>query len=110
MDLKALLCSGNDESPQHRSVLGTINALNSPKKYIRLLGALSPIHSMCRRRAKGLVWGTRGPFPLAAAMVGYGCDVDVGRWRRTSDRPTVGIVKIVYGSIIFYSYLHPIQS
>jgi hypothetical protein len=25
--------------------------------------------------------------------------VDVGRWRRTSDQPTVGIVKIVYGSI-----------
>ncbi len=29
--------------------------------------------------------------------------VDVGRWRRTSDRSTVGIVEIVYGSILFYS-------
>jgi hypothetical protein len=74
MDLKALLCSGNDELPQHRSVLVTINTLNSPKSYIHLLGGLSPIHSTCRRRAKGLMWGTRGPFPLAAAMVGYGCD------------------------------------
>ena len=74
MDLKALLCSGDDESPQHRSVLGTINALNSPKSYIRLLGGLSPIHSTRRRGAKGLVWGARGPFPPAAAMVGYGCD------------------------------------
>jgi hypothetical protein len=74
MDLKALLYSGNDESPQHQSVLGTINALNSPKSYIRLLGGLSPIHLTRRRRAKGLVWGARGPFPLAAAMAGYGCD------------------------------------
>jgi hypothetical protein len=37
MDLKVLLCSGDDESPQHRSVLRAINALNSPKSYIRLL-------------------------------------------------------------------------
>ena len=42
---------------------------NSPKNYIRLLGGLSPIHSMRRRGAKGLVWGARGPFPPAAAMV-----------------------------------------
>ncbi len=74
MDLKALLCSGNDESPQHRSVLGTINALNSPKSHIRLLGELLPIYLMSWRGAKGLVWGARGPFPPAAAMVGYGCD------------------------------------
>ncbi len=36
--------------------------------------------------------------------------VNVGRWRLTSDRPTVGIVKIVYGSIFFYSYADPIHS
>jgi hypothetical protein len=24
---------------------------------------------MCRRGAQGLMWGARGPFPLAAAMV-----------------------------------------
>ncbi len=74
MDLKALLCSGDDKLLPHRSVLGTINALNSPKSYIRLLGGLSPIHSTRQRGAKGLVWGARGPFPPAAAMVGYGCD------------------------------------
>jgi hypothetical protein len=28
--------------------------------------------------------------------------VDVGRWRRTSDQPTVGIVKIVYGSFFLF--------
>jgi hypothetical protein len=38
-----------------------------------LLGGLSPIHSMRWRRVEGLMWGTRGPFPAAAAMVGYGC-------------------------------------
>jgi hypothetical protein len=73
MALKALLCSGDDELPQHRSVLRAINTLNSPKKYIRLLGGLSPIHLTRRHEAQGLMWGARGPFPPAAAMVGYGC-------------------------------------
>ncbi len=73
MALKVLFCSGDDELPQHRSVLRAINTLNSRKKYIRLLGGLSPIHSMCQCRAQGLMWGTRRPFPPAAAMVGYGC-------------------------------------
>ncbi len=53
------------------------------------------------------MWGARGAFLPAAAMVGYGCD---GCWRRKSDRPTVGIVKIVYGSIFLYSYIIPIVS
>ncbi len=110
MDLNALLCSTDDESPQHRSVLGTINALNNPKSYIRLLGGLSPIHSTRWRGAKGLVWVLGGHFywrRLWSAMVVM---VDVRHWRRTSDRPTVGIVEIVYGSFFFYSYVHPIQS
>jgi hypothetical protein len=73
MALKALLCSGDDELPQHWSVLGALNTLNSPKSYIRLLGGLSPIHSTRQRGAQGLTWGTRGPFLPAAAMVLYGC-------------------------------------
>jgi hypothetical protein len=73
MDLKALLCSSDDESPQHWSVLRAINTLNSPQKYIRLLEGLLPIHSMRWRGAQGLMWGARGPFPPAAAMVGFGC-------------------------------------
>jgi hypothetical protein len=88
MALKALLCSGNDASPQYWSVLRAMHTLNSPKNYTRLLGGLSPIHSMHRRGAQGLMWGARGPFPPAAAMVGMVALVDVGRWRRTSDRPT----------------------
>ncbi len=73
MALKALLFSGDDELPQHRSVLRAIHTLNSPKNYIHKLGGLSPIHSTRQRGAQGLMWGTRGPFTLAAAMVGYGC-------------------------------------
>jgi hypothetical protein len=73
MALKGLLCSGDDSSPQHRSVLRAINTLSSPKKYTRLLGGLSPIHSTRRCGAQGLIWGARGPFPPTAAMVGYGC-------------------------------------
>ncbi len=70
---KALLCSGNDESPHHWSVLRAIHTLNSPKNYTRLLGRLLPIHKMCWRGAQGHMWGTRGPFLPAAVMVGNGC-------------------------------------
>jgi hypothetical protein len=73
MALKVFLFSGDDELPQHQSVLGAIHTLNSYKNYTRLLGGLSPINLMRQRRAQGLMWGTRGPFPPAAAMVGYGC-------------------------------------
>jgi hypothetical protein len=40
-----------------------------PKNYIRKLGGLSPIHSTRQRGVQGLMWGSRGPFPPAAAMV-----------------------------------------
>jgi hypothetical protein len=108
MALKTLLCSGNDASPQHRSVLRAIHTLNSPKNLICLLGGLSTIHSTHWIGAQGLMWDTRGPFsPPWPAMVVL---VDVGRWRLTSDQPTVGIVTIVHGSIFFYSYVDPIHS
>jgi hypothetical protein len=73
MALKVLLCSGDDELPQHWSVLRAILTLNSPQNYIRKLGGLLPIHLMRRRGAQGLMWGARGPFSPAAAMVGYCC-------------------------------------
>jgi hypothetical protein len=73
MALKALLCSGDDELPQHLSVLRAVHTLNSPKHYIRLLGGLLPIHSMHQHRVQGLMRGTRGPFPPAAAMVSCSC-------------------------------------
>jgi hypothetical protein len=49
--------------------LRSINTLNPPKKYIRNLEGLSPIHSTRQRGAQGLVWGARGALPPAAAMV-----------------------------------------
>jgi hypothetical protein len=73
MALKALLCSGDDDLPQHWSVLVAIHTLNSPQNYMHLLGGLSPIHSTRRRIEQGLMWGTRGPFPPVVAMVRYGC-------------------------------------
>ncbi len=100
MALKALLAM------MHRHKIGVFWGPckpQQPQKLYLLARGLSPIHSTRWRGAKGLVWGSRGPFPPAAAMVGYGCD---GCWRHTSDRPTVGIVEIVYGSIFFYSPIH----
>ncbi len=73
MALKVLLCSGNDELPQHQSVLRAIHTLNRPQNYIHLLGGMSLIHSTHWHGAQGLMWGIRGPFLLAVAMVGYGC-------------------------------------
>ncbi len=110
MALKALLCSGDDESPQHRSVLRAIHTLNSPQNYIRKLGGLSPIHSTHQHGAQGLIWGTRGPLPPAVAMVGYGC---VGWcW------PLEAYVSSTYcrnsknclQKYFFYSYVDPIHS
>ena len=69
MALKTLRCCGNSSSPEQRSALRAINTLNPPKEYIRKLGGLSPIHLTRRRGAQGLMWGARGPFPPAAAMV-----------------------------------------
>ncbi len=69
MALKTLQCCGNSSLPEQRSALRAINTLNTPKNYIRKLGGLLPIHSMRRRRAQGLMWGARGQFPPAAAMI-----------------------------------------
>jgi hypothetical protein len=46
-----------------------IHTLNNPKNYTRLLRELSAIHSTHQHQAQGLMWGTRGPVLLAAAMV-----------------------------------------
>jgi hypothetical protein len=69
MALKTLQCCGNASLPEERSPFRAIHTLNPPPKYIRKLGGLSPIHLMRQRGAQGLMWGARGPNPLAAAMV-----------------------------------------
>ncbi len=40
-----------------------------PKKLYPLLGGLSAIHLTHQHGAQGLIWGARGPFLPAAAMV-----------------------------------------
>jgi hypothetical protein len=70
MVLKTLWCCGNSSSPEQMSALRSINTLDPPKKYIRKLGVLSPIHSTHRRGVQGLMWGARGAFtPVAAKVV-----------------------------------------
>ena len=51
------------------SALRAINTLNPHKEYILKLRGLSPIHSTRQHGVQVLMWGARGPFPLAAAMV-----------------------------------------
>jgi hypothetical protein len=69
MALKTLQCCGNASLLEHRSALRVINTLNLPRKYIHRLGGLSTIHLKYRRGEQGLMWGTRGPFQPAVAMV-----------------------------------------
>ncbi len=68
------------------------------KKCIRLLRGSSSINLTPRRGTKGLMWGARGPFLPAAAMVVM---VVVGSWSlgRVS---TVGIVYFFYGINLFF--------
>jgi hypothetical protein len=110
MALKALLCSGNDALPKHRSVLRAIHTFNSPKNYNHLLGGLSTIHSTHWIGVQGLMWGTRGPFPPAAAMVCYGC---VGRcWPLEADVSSTNCrnSKNCLRKYFFHSYVDPIHS
>jgi hypothetical protein len=100
MALKALLCSGDDELPQHQSVLRAIHTLNSPKNKSACLGdcRLSIQRAGVERTAScGALWGHFNRRRSWSAMVVL---VNVGRWRLTSDQPTIGIVKIVYGSYL----------
>jgi hypothetical protein len=70
MALESLLCSGNDASQQHWSVLRAIQRLHTPKNHICLLGKSSPIKQRCQSGAQGLIWGARGQFLQPTAMVG----------------------------------------
>ncbi len=111
MALKALLCSGDDELLQHWSVLRAIHTLNSsPKNYTRCSGGCSPSIQCINTECKVSCGVLGGHFCRRQPWLAMVVLVDVGRWRLTSDQPTVGIVKIVYGSIFFNSYADPIHS
>ncbi len=110
MVLKVLVCSSNDALPQDWSVLRAIHTLNSPQNYIHLLGGLSTIHSMHWIGAQGLMWGTRGSFPMGAAMVCCGC---VGRcWLLEADVSSTNCrnSKNCLRKYFFHSYVDPIHS
>jgi hypothetical protein len=109
MAFKVLLCPGKNASPQHWSIFRATHTLNTPKNYTCLISKSSLIKWKHQSRVQGLIWGARGPFLSAAAMVAMVVLVAVGRWRLMSDRPTVGMVKIVYGRI-FNFYVDHIQS
>jgi len=53
---------------------------------------------MHQRGTKGLMWGARGSFPLAAAMVVM---VAVGSWS-LGHSSTVGVVYVFYGINLFF--------
>ncbi len=103
MALKALLYSGDDESPQHRSVLRAINTLNSPKIVSACSGGFCPSIWCIGVERKASCGALRGHFCRRRLWLAMVVLVDVGRWRRTSDRPTTEIVEIVYN--FFYLFL-----
>ncbi len=85
MALKALLCSGNDASPQHWSVLRAIHSLDSRKSYICLLGGCR-LSIQCigtkRKASFGALGGhfcRRLPWPAMVVLF------NVGHWKLTSD-------------------------
>jgi hypothetical protein len=73
MALKTLQCCGGASWPEQRSALRAMHTLNLPKiipaASLGVCHMLSPIHLMHRHGAQGLMWGSRGPFQLAAALV-----------------------------------------
>ena len=73
--------------------LWVIDPLNPSKKRIGLLGGSSSINPTQRHGTKGLMWGARGQFPPAAAMVVM--MFVLGRWF-TSAHIYFGIVHIFY--------------
>jgi len=69
MHLKTLHCSNDDAPPQHQSVFRGICPINPLKKHIHLLGGSSSINTTRWSGTQGILRGSRGPFPPAAAMV-----------------------------------------
>jgi hypothetical protein len=102
MALKALLCSGDDELPQHRSVLRAIHTLNSPQKLYPLAWGVVVYPYVAPAERKASCGALGGHFHRRRSWSAMVVLVDVGRWRLTSDQPNVGIVKIVYGSIFSF--------
>ncbi len=93
---------GNDASPQNRCVLRAMHIPTAPKIIPACSGGYRPSIRRVGTERKVSCGALGGHFRrqrLWSAMVVI---VDVGCWRCTSDRSTVGIVEIVYGSIFLF--------
>jgi hypothetical protein len=55
--------------PHHQSILRALDRLIAGEKHIQLLGALSLINLMHMPLKLDFIYGGRGPFPGATAMV-----------------------------------------
>ena len=88
--------------------LWVIDPLKPSKKRIGLLGGSSSINPTQRHGTKGLMWGARGQFPPAAAMVVM--MFVLGRWF-TSARIYFGIVHIFYRikNVLGLNYLDSVK-
>ncbi len=96
--------------PQHRSVLRAIHTLNSHKIRSACLGGYHPSIWCVGTGQKASCGVLGGDFCWWQSWLDMVVSVVVGRWSLMSDWTTVGIVKILYGSILFYSYVDPIHS
>ncbi len=68
MVLKTLQCCGNASSPEQRSALRGTHTLNPQKLHLLSQGVVAhPLEAAAQ--SAGLMWGTRGPFLPAVAMV-----------------------------------------
>ncbi len=101
MALEVPLCSSDDVLPHHRGVLRAIHALNNPKIIPACSGDCCPSIRHVGTERKASCGALGGHFRRRRPWLTMVVLVVVGRWRLTSDQPTVGIVKIVYGSIFF---------
>ncbi len=73
MALKVLLYSGNAHCHNIGVFWGPYAPSTPPIIVSPCSGWVSPIHLTHWHGAQGLMWGARGPFLLAAVMVGHGC-------------------------------------
>ena len=101
--------SGDDASPQNRSVLRAMHTPTAQKIMSACLGGYHPSIRRVSAEQKVSCGVLGGHFRQRRPWLAMVVMVHVGRWRCTSDRSTVGIVQIVYGSIFFYSYVDPIH-
>jgi hypothetical protein len=93
----------HDASPQYIGVFwGSYTPTTPPKKISACPGGCCPSICCITTECKASCGVLGGHFcrrqPWSAMVV----LVVVGRWRLMSDRPTVGIVKIVYGSSFLF--------